>query len=196
MVESVAFGEGRAFEAGFYHYQYIGAVFFHFSQHGACCKTEHAGVPEKSSGCYIFHGNFSRGLFDKLDNRIAVGLNISISGFRRRGLDAECHDLSRSRKCRSLLHGVGEFRLVGNQMICRKNQEDGVRAMSFRNLDRRRRHSRCGIAPKWFENKRKRQLIDIYRPVFVLCLEKKITIGDSQNLRHVVKYGTADERFL
>src|SRR5690554_1342023 len=77
----------------------VRAVFLQFLKVGAGAEQEHATVPEVITGCEVLFGGLLVGFFHKPAYRIAVFrklralLNITVTGFRVAGNDAESHQL-------------------------------------------------------------------------------------------------------
>ena len=115
-------------------------------QHGAGGKAEHARVPQVVAGGQQLLGLLAGGLLDEADHVTAIaglvtrardgfaGLDVAVTRFRGRGLDAEGDQIPLGGQCGGLADGGAKQGLVADQVVGRHYQHQGVGAVAVGHL--------------------------------------------------------------
>lgn len=167
----------------------------HFLKHGGCLEAEHARIPEKATGAQICGSCFRVGFFYEAHDPMAFGFQVAVAGFGGAGPDAEGDQLTLSRQYTRLRHGLVKGLLVGDQMVCRQDEHDGV-GVAGGNVRGGGGHGGGGVAAKGFEQERGRELGGVDFVVFVRGLEEQGLIGDGEDFLHVGQACAAQKGFL
>ncbi|SEI53090.1 hypothetical protein SAMN04244572_00736 [Azotobacter beijerinckii] len=128
-------------------------------QQSSDAKAEHTGVPVIVTGSEIALSCNKVGLFDKAMNLepttqrgIPFCLDVAKASFWIFRPYSESDQPALCCKYLGLLDCLGESRLLGNQMICRKHQHLGIRTVYAVELQGSGSHCRRRIATKRFKN--------------------------------------------
>ena len=170
-----------------------------FRQKRRGAEHEHTAVPVVVAGIQIALGGCCVGLFDEAIHRAdsgsgslqrRAGLDVAVAGFRPSRGDAKGNQPPCCGVGRRLPHRCAEAFDIGDDVICRQDQQDRISAFTL-GVQRRHRDRRRGVAPDRLQDDRPRldadraQLLGNHESMLLIAHHQRrddfAQTGDSQD---------------
>ena len=188
----------RAGLAGAGGAQHVGGVLLQGFQHAAGGKAEHARVPQVVAGGQQLFGLLAGGLLDEANHVAAAagllthardrlaGLDVAVTRFRGRGLDAEGDQIPLGGQCGRLADGGAEQGLVTDQVVGRHHQHQGIGAVAVGHLQGRQGNGGGRVAAERLQQEGGTLgLIGQGQLVLVARQEEVLAVGHRQDLARI-----------